>query len=281
MKKLKLGIVGCGFLADIIVDAWRDGLLEEFEFAGCLSRNSESAERLAKKAGGVACASLDELLAMKPDYVIEAASPAALKAIAEPVLKNGSNLVVLSIGAFADADFYDRIKQLAARSGTRVHLASGAIGGFDVLRTAALMSGIEASISTQKGPASLKGTPVFSERLMTDSEPSEVFSGSAKDAIALFPTKVNVAVACALATPEQSRPAFACIAFRASRATITASKWPARKSAWSSIFIRKPAPSPAGASSRCCVTWSRRSSSEIAARDAGGIGGAPTGVDSV
>lgn len=200
MKKLKLGMVGCGFLADIIVDAWRDGLLEGFEFAGCLSRNSESAERLANKAGGVACASLDELLAMKPDYVIEAASPAALKAIAEPVLKNGSNLVVLSIGAFADDAFYDRIKQLAARTGTRVHLASGAIGGFDVLRTAALMSAIDASISTQKGPASLKGTPVFSERLMTDSEPSEVFAGSAKDAIALFPTKVNVAVACALAT---------------------------------------------------------------------------------
>ena len=198
-------MIGCGFLADIIVDAWRDGLLEGFEFAGCLSRNSESAERLANKAGGVACASLDELLAMKPDYVIEAASPAALKAIAEPVLKNGSNLVVLSIGAFADADFYDRIKQLAARSGTRVHLASGAIGGFDVLRTAALMSSIEASISTQKGPASLKGTPVFSERLMTDSEPSEVFAGSAKDAIALFPTKVNVAVACALATAGAER----------------------------------------------------------------------------
>ena len=66
MKKLKLGMVGCGFLADIIVDAWRDGLLEGFEFAGCLSRNSESAERLANKAGGVACASLDELLAMSP-----------------------------------------------------------------------------------------------------------------------------------------------------------------------------------------------------------------------
>ena len=200
MKKLKLGIVGCGFLANIIVDAWRKGLLEEFEFSGCLSRNRESAERLANKAGCVACASLDELLAMKPDYVIETASPAALKAIAEPVLSHGANLVVLSIGAFADTNFYDRIRQLAARTGTRVHLASGAIGGFDVLRTAALMSSIEASISTQKGPASLKGTPVFSERLMTDSDPSEVFSGSAKDAIALFPTKVNVAVACALAT---------------------------------------------------------------------------------
>ena len=205
MKKLKLGIVGCGFLANIIVDAWRDGLLEEFEFAGCLGRSSESAERLANKACCVACGTLDELLALQPDYVVETASPAALKSIAEQVLSHGSNLVVLSIGAFADADFYARIRQTAARNGTRVHLASGAIGGFDVLRTAALMSTIEASISTQKGPASLKGTPVFSERLMTDSAPSEVFSGSAKDAIALFPTKVNVAVACALATAGAER----------------------------------------------------------------------------
>ena len=205
MTKLKLGIVGCGFLANIIVDAWRQGLLDEFEFSGCLSRNSESAKRLAEKAGAVACADLDELLALQPDYVLETASPAALKSIAEPVLSHGANLVVLSIGAFADDDFYERIKQTAMRSGTRVHLASGAIGGFDVLRTAALMSSIESSISTQKGPASLKGTPVFSERLMTDSEPSEVFSGSAKDAIALFPTKVNVAVACALATAGAER----------------------------------------------------------------------------
>lgn len=200
MKKLKLGIVGCGFLANIIVDAWQQGLLDEFEFAGCLSRNSESAKRLADKAGCVVCANLDELLALQPDYVVETASPAALKAIAEPVLSHGANLVVLSIGAFADDDFLARVKQTALRSGTRVHLASGAIGGFDVLRTAALMSSIESSISTQKGPASLKGTPVFSERLMSDSEPCEVFVGSAKDAIALFPTKVNVAVACALAT---------------------------------------------------------------------------------
>lgn len=85
MKKLKLGIVGCGFLANIItVDAWRDGLLEEFEFVGCLSRNNESARQLAAKASCVMCETVDELLALAPDYVVETASPTALKAIAEP-----------------------------------------------------------------------------------------------------------------------------------------------------------------------------------------------------
>ena len=137
---------------------------------------------------------------MNPDYVLEAASPAALQDITEKVLRNGSNLIVLSIGAFADDDFYKKAQRAARETGTRVHLASGAIGGFDVLRTVALMSGIRSTITTQKGPASLKGTPIFSESLLTDSTRSQVFAGSAKDAIALFPSKINVAVATALAT---------------------------------------------------------------------------------
>ncbi|MDP5238780.1 DUF108 domain-containing protein [Uliginosibacterium sp. 31-16] len=200
MQKLRLAIVGCGFLGNIVADAWRSGLLAEYELVGCLSRSAGSTSALAGKNGCQACTTLDELLALKPDYVVEAASPAVLKEIAEPVLKAGANLVVLSIGAFADAAFLTRTESLARESGRRVHLASGAIGGFDVLRTAALMSAIEASITTEKGPASLKGTPIFSEDLLAASERSEVFAGSARDAIALFPTKVNVAVSTALAT---------------------------------------------------------------------------------
>ena len=207
MNKVKLGIVGCGFLGNIVVDAWHRGLLPEFEFVGCISRSAESARTLAEKAGCPACADLDALLATKPDYVIEAASPVAMKAIAEKTLRAGSSLVVLSIGAFADAAFYEHIQQVARECGKRVHLASGAIGGFDVLRTAALMSAVESSITTEKGPSSLKGTPIFRDSLMTETETTEVFAGSAKEAIALFPTKVNVAVATALATagPDNTR----------------------------------------------------------------------------
>ena len=200
MKKAKLGIVGCGFLGTIIVDAWRNGLLDDYEIVGCTSRTRESAETLADKAGCKACGDIDELLALSPDYVLEAASPSALQAIAEKVLRHGASLVVLSIGAFADADFLAHIARTARESGTRVHLASGAIGGFEVLRTAALMSTVQSSITTEKGPASLQGTAVFKETLLTDSEKTTVFTGSAREAIALFPTKVNVAVATALAT---------------------------------------------------------------------------------
>ncbi len=200
MKKLKLGIVGCGFLGNIVVDAWRDGLLDDYEVVGCLNRTEEPARTLAEKAGCAACRDLDELLALAPDYVVEAAAPVVVREIAERVLKSGSNLVVLSIGAFADAEFYERIEQTAREAGTRVHLPSGAIGGFDVLRTATLMGGARASITGTKGPKGFRGTPVFAESLLSETAKRRVFAGTAKEAIEQFPTKVNVAVATSLAT---------------------------------------------------------------------------------
>ncbi len=200
MKKLKLALVGCGFLGNIVAEAWQRGLLPEYQLVGGLSGDMPSTQAFAQKFGCTACASLDELLALQPDYVVEAASPGVVRDITEPVLRAGASLILLSIGALADADFRARVEACARASGQRVHLASGAIGGFDVLRTTALMSSIEASITTEKGPASLRNTPVFSEDLLNATDKREVFAGNARDAIELFPTKVNVAVAAALAT---------------------------------------------------------------------------------
>ena len=42
--------------------------------------------------------------------------------------------------AFADLDFYGQVKAAAVEGGAKVHLASGAIGGFDVLQTVTLMA---------------------------------------------------------------------------------------------------------------------------------------------
>ena len=205
MERKKLALVGCGFLGNIIAQAYADGLLADYELVGVTSRTFASAEKTARLTGSKACRDLEELLALRPDYVAEAASGQTVKDIAVEVLSHGANLVVLSIGAFADGEFYEQVRQTAVRCGTRVHIASGAIGGFDVLQTVSLMAraaGAEekAGIWTHKGPASLKGTPIYKEALMSAREGEDVFSGCAKEAIALFPTKVNVAVATALAT---------------------------------------------------------------------------------
>src|SRR5690606_22298229 len=134
----------------------------------------------------------------KPDYIVETASPGAMRELALPALENGSSIVTLSIGVFADEAFYEEVKKTARQNNARVHLASGAIGGFDVLRTVSLMEDCAVSFDTEKGPNSLEGTEVDHEALQT--EKRKVFEGNAKEAIALFPTKVNVAVAASLAS---------------------------------------------------------------------------------
>lgn len=205
MEKKKLAIVGCGKLAEIVVDAVIGDLLPDYHLIGLYSKTTEKATRLADKFntsnkgyGCTPCTSLQELLALKADYIVEAASPTAMKELVLPALKNGTSVVTLSIGVFADEDFYEEVKHTARQNNARVHLVSGAIGGFDLLRTVSLMETCTASIATEKGPNSLKGTSVYDESLQTESR--KVFEGNAKEAIALFPTKVNVAVAASLAT---------------------------------------------------------------------------------
>lgn len=207
MGKLKLGIMGTGYLAEIIAGAWKDGLLEEYELVGVMGRNRETSDALAGRMGCRALGTVEELLELKPDYIAEAASVKLVKESAEKILSSGSSLVLLSIGALADANFYEKVKQTAAEHGTRVYLASGAVGGFDVLRTITLMGETAAGITTRKGPKSLMNTPLFEDSLMLEDEERQVFAGNAKEAIGLLPTKVNVAVAASLATtgPEHTR----------------------------------------------------------------------------
>lgn len=205
METKTLAIVGCGKLANIVLDAFIKGLLPDYRLIATYSRTFEKAENIARKIQSLnfgydctPCHSLNELLHLQPDYIVETASPSSLKELAVPALKNGSSIVTLSIGAFADEEFYKLVAKTAAENETRVHLASGAIGGFDVLRTVSLMEKSEVSFETKKGPNSLKNTEIYEEGLQTEAR--QVFEGNAAEAIALFPTRVNVAVAAALAS---------------------------------------------------------------------------------
>ena len=203
--KTKFGIVGCGFLGNIVADAWKNGLLEDYELVGVTSRTSASSEKTASNVGCKACADVEELLALEPEYIVETASVEAVRAMAIPVLRRGVNLVIISIGAFADLDFYAQVQQAAREGGAKVHLASGAIGGFDVLQTVTLMARARqlsetAGIETHTGAKGFRNTPVWADHLLTDTEKTTVFTGNAKQAITTFPRRVNVAVATSLAT---------------------------------------------------------------------------------
>lgn len=215
----KLVIVGCGRLAEIVVDAIIEGILTEYELIGVYSRTVLKAEYIADKMQQhnlkcKACTSIEDLLALNPDYLVEAASPKAMKEIALATLKNKTSIVTLSIGAFADTPFYEEVKRVAKEAGSRVYIASGATGGFDVLRTASLMGNASARFFNEKGVRALRHSSVYDSGMET--EKRIVFSGTAREAINTFPTGLNVSVAASLASvgPEkmqvmmQSTPGF-------------------------------------------------------------------------
>ena len=81
----KIVIVGCGYLADVVADALLNGILPEYELVGVYSRTTAKAERLASRmtqqVSRQRMYSLNDLLELKPDYLVEAASPAAMKEI--------------------------------------------------------------------------------------------------------------------------------------------------------------------------------------------------------
>lgn len=87
--KTKLGIVGCGFLGNIVADAWKKGLLPDYELVGVTSRTRASAEKTAANVGCAVCEDVDALLALEPEYIVEAASVESVRAMAIPVLKRG------------------------------------------------------------------------------------------------------------------------------------------------------------------------------------------------
>lgn len=202
MKKT-FSVVGCGFLGNIVIDAYRMGLLEGYELVGVISRTMKDAVSASVKADCACCTDLETMLAMKPDYIVETASVEWVRENAVKVLKSGVSLVVISIGAFADLTFYEQAKAAAIKGGAKIHLASGAIGGFDVLQTVSLMAHAQklaetSSIETHTGCKGFMPTPVWEDALLT--EQKTVFTGNAKEAIATFPRRVNVAVATSLAT---------------------------------------------------------------------------------
>ena len=98
----KLVIVGCGRLAGIVADAVVKGLLPDYDLVGVYSRTASKAAHIVHKMQQhgkpcIACATLEELLALKPDYLVESASPAAMRELALPALRNGTSVITLSI----------------------------------------------------------------------------------------------------------------------------------------------------------------------------------------
>lgn len=124
------------------------------------------------------------------DVVVEAAGHEALAHYGVAALKQGSDLVIVSIGALAHEQLWNDLMAAAKRS--KIILPSGAVAGIDALAAARRGGLDDVAYSARKPPASLSNT------LPTDRE-TVVFEGNAREAALKFPKNANVAATIALA----------------------------------------------------------------------------------
>ncbi|OAH31642.1 aspartate dehydrogenase [Corynebacterium stationis] len=134
------------------------------------------------------------------DIVVECAGVPAAKEHGPAVIASGKGLVLTSVGALADPDAR---RALLAGPG-KVHVTSGAIGGFDLWSALAESNavGTVKIRTTKNAEALIQDWMNDDERaeLENATEPFVLFSGLPSDAIAKFPGNVNVSIALAWAT---------------------------------------------------------------------------------
>lgn len=199
-NRKRIILVGCGALGTIIAEGICNKLSEDYELSAVYDYDRFQASKLAAEWNIPIVTSLEEIIKEKPDYVVEAASQNAIFSMALPVIEAGIDMVILSVGALSDNNLKGKLEYSGRKSGAKLYVASGAIGGFDLMRAVRFGGLQKAKIHTRKNPHSLNGAPYLNGRTLADKEEQSVFLGNAGEAIIGFPKNVNVAVAMALAT---------------------------------------------------------------------------------
>lgn len=190
---IRVAVVGCGAIGSVVAAQLRDGTVPGAALAGVVDPHGTQ---------GFPKLSLDAAIE-DSDLVVECAGQAVLASAGPRVVAAGRDLLVVSIGALTD----DVLVEKLYTAGTgRVYLATGAIGGFDMLRAASRMAPFtRVRIVTTKKPGGLVQEWMDepeAERVRTTTEPLEILRGPARVIAHRFPRSANVAAAVALAVGD-------------------------------------------------------------------------------
>jgi len=198
---LKVGIIGYGTIGEDVAEAIRQGKAGAAVVTSVLVRDRR---KVVQASGGEAPFAFidapDVFFAEKYDVIVECAGHEAVRAYGETALRSGADLMVVSVGAFADEELRNRIAAAAIETGRKVVVPSAAIGGLDRIAAGSVGAIDEVTLITRKPPKAWYGTAVEEQvDLAALSEPFLAFEGAAREAAVKFPESVNVSAALSLA----------------------------------------------------------------------------------
>lgn len=182
---MNIGLIGAGAIAQFLAEQFEHD--RAFTITDALVTNKEKYAAFAARYGITLHTELEALLARPIDVVVEAATIEAVWAHV-PTIVEKKPVVLISVGAFANEAFY---ADVLARTKQPIYLPAGAIGGLDVLQNAHALGTVQhVALTTTKPAASLTNNVI--------TEPTVIFEGNAREAIARYPKNMNVSIMLAL-----------------------------------------------------------------------------------
>lgn len=195
---LKVAVGGFGAIGQKVAARLDEGL-PGLQLVAVSARNTErAAAAVAKYRNPVPVLPLEGLAAVA-DVVVECAPAEVFLQMAEPALRAGRTLLVISVGALVANP---QLRALAEEHGGTIIVATGALLGLDAVQAAAEGEIHSIRMITRKPPGGLAGAPYLVANNISVSgltAPKKVFEGNARDAVLGFPANVNVAAALGLA----------------------------------------------------------------------------------
>ncbi|MCH7551223.1 MAG: aspartate dehydrogenase [Proteobacteria bacterium] len=205
-QPLRVGIGGMGTVGWPVAK-WLDGegagggsgAAEGLVLAAVSAADKERAgDRVSEFNTAVPVVGLAEL-ADVADVIVETAPPERFAEVAEPAIRAGRILMLLSVTSLLERmDLVD----LARETGARIIIPTGALIGLDAVRAAAMGDLQSVTMVTRKPPKALKKVKFVAELGIDLDEltaPELLYRGTVAGAAAKFPANVNVAVALGLA----------------------------------------------------------------------------------
>jgi aspartate dehydrogenase len=189
---LRVGLIGLGAIGQAVTRLAGEQADGAVEMIGAVVRDPS---RPRPDASVPVVPSVRALLALRPDVVVEACGHAGLKEHGPHVLRAGCDLIMVSVGVFAEPGVLEEMIAAAEAGRAQAKVASGAIGALDAIAAAAVGGLTRVTHTTRKPARTLMGAADAAAL----TEAREVFRGSAREGALKFPESINVAAAVSLA----------------------------------------------------------------------------------
>lgn len=197
---MNICVIGCGAIGTTIARAIEP--MPDIQIVYLTDRSKECATLLQQKMTKVRY--VPDIVPILKDIklVVEAASQDAARYYAPLALSAGVDMMIMSVGVFQDEEFQNDTFRLAKRKSAKIYLPSGAIGGIDALCAASLEQIDDVTLTTTKPPSAFGPNPYLESKGIRASElreRTELFYGTAREAVKYFPQNINVAATISLA----------------------------------------------------------------------------------